>query len=110
MVQYLNWYHEPEMVVHDSSSNSAGGSSIGYGERRLLKTGIGSNDPYMHTIDAVMHSDFGRYACVIANVMGERECSAYLTIRSGAMVVRGSSISMVFALSLLLSLVLYFWN
>lgn len=90
MIQYLHWYHEPD-----------------YGEKRLLKTGRNANDPYMHTIDKVltnkimsfvwspvnarswhlqvMHHHFGRYVCVIANVVGESQCSAYLMMRDGAM-------------------------
>ncbi len=92
IIQYLNWYHEPEIAIvnEDVSDGEFRGRleaesrsvSIGYGERRLIKTGRGANDPYMHTINSVTHADLGRYACVIANVRGERECSAYLTLRS----------------------------
>lgn len=65
VIQYLHWYHEPLV-----------------GDKRLLKTGKSSNDPYVHTINRVEEHNFGRYMCVIANVAGETECSAFLAIRS----------------------------
>ncbi|TRY70216.1 hypothetical protein TCAL_17251 [Tigriopus californicus] len=70
VIQYLHWYHEP-MV----------------GDKRLLKTGKSSNDPYVQTINRVEEHNFGRYICVIANVAGETECSAYLAIRSSSRIV-----------------------
>ena len=32
----------------------------------------------------VLEEDFGRYYCVIANVLGESECSAYLNMKNSA--------------------------
>ena len=67
VVQYLNWYHEDLL-----------------GEQRLIKTAKSTNDPYIHIIESVMDSDLGRYYCVIANVVGENQCTAYLSMKSGA--------------------------
>eukprot|EP00094_Tigriopus_californicus_P010477 TCALIF_10106-PA protein Name:"Similar to Otop2 Otopetrin-2 (Mus musculus)" AED:0.10 eAED:0.10 QI:20/0.5/0.22/1/0.37/0.22/9/0/754 len=66
VIQYLHWYHEP-MV----------------GDKRLLKTGKSSNDPYVQTINRVEEHNFGRYICVIANVAGETECSATMKTIAG---------------------------
>ena len=73
IIQYVHWYHEPET-----------------GEKRLIKTGRNSSEPYAHVIEEVLEADFGRYYCLIANVMGETECTAYLSIKS-----RASSISLI---------------
>ena len=67
IIQYVHWYHEPET-----------------GEKRLIKTGRNSSEPYAHVIEEVLEADFGRYYCLIANVMGETECTAYLSIKSHA--------------------------
>ena len=67
IIQYVHWYYEPET-----------------GEKRLIKTGKNSTEPYSHVIEEVLEADFGRYYCLIANVMGETECTAYLSIRSNA--------------------------
>ena len=67
IIQYVHWYHEPET-----------------GEKRLIKTGRNSSEPYSHVIREVLEEDFGRYYCLIANVMGETECTAYLSIKSRA--------------------------
>jgi hypothetical protein len=34
--------------------------------------------PVLPVDPQVLEDDFGRYFCVIANVLGESECSAYL--------------------------------
>ncbi len=65
-IQYLYWFHE------DISGN-----------RRLLKTGRNATEPYVHTIYEVYEKHHGRYLCIIGNVMGENECSAYLVVRNG---------------------------
>ena len=67
LIQYIHWYHESESGV-----------------KRLLKTGRNATEPYVHTIDAVLEEDFGRYYCVIKNVVGKSECSAFLAIKSSA--------------------------
>ena len=67
LIQYIHWYHESESGV-----------------KRLLKTGRNATEPYTHTIDAVLEEDFGRYYCVIKNVVGKTECSAFLAIKSSA--------------------------
>ena len=67
IIQYVHWYHEPET-----------------GDKRLIKTGRNSSEPYAHVIEEVLEADFGRYYCLIANVMGETECTAYLSIKSRA--------------------------
>ena len=67
VIQYLHWYHEDI-----------------YGEKRLLKTSKNSNDPYLHTIYDLKDTDLGRYICIIENVVGKTECTAYLSVRSGA--------------------------
>ena len=69
------------------------GQLVATGERRLIKTGKSAADPYMHTIYSVKHGDFGKYVCVIENVVGRRECSAYLSIRSGAEGRRASALA-----------------
>ena len=111
MIQSFNWYHEPNLPAvldsveyHDDVSSASGssldtgptyalastdgmgspGQMVATGERRLIKTGKSAADPYMHTIYSVKHGDFGKYVCVIENVVGRRECSAYLSIRSAA--------------------------
>ena len=66
-VQYLYWFHE-----------SRGG------QKRLIKTGRNASEPYVHEIGEVFEEDFGRYFCVIANVLGESECSAYLSLKNSA--------------------------
>ncbi|XP_040580174.1 uncharacterized protein [Lepeophtheirus salmonis] len=63
-IQYLYWYHEVN------------------GQRRLLKTGKNSSEPYSHTIHSVLKRDLGRYHCVIANIRGKNECSASLSLNS----------------------------
>ena len=78
VIQYVHWYHEPET-----------------GEKRLIKTGRNSTEPYSHVIEEVLEADFGRYYCLIANVMGETECSAYLSIRSSATILLSSYITFV---------------
>lgn len=79
-------------------------------ERRLVKTGKSSNDPYVHTIDSVMHEDLGKYVCVIANVIGERECSAYVTIRNGVNRVSSESLFGVVILAFGVSLIRRYWK
>ena len=66
LIQYIHWYHESES-----------------GEKRLLKTGRNATEPYVHVIDGVLAQDFGRYYCVIKNVVGQSECSAFLAIKNG---------------------------
>jgi len=66
-IQYLWWYHETPG-----------------GEKRLLKTGRNATEPYMHTIIGAGDQHQGRYYCIINNVMGENECSAFLIIRNSA--------------------------
>ena len=67
IIQYLHWYHESES-----------------GEKRLIKTGRNATEPYMHVIEEVLEEDFGRYYCVIKNVVGKSECSAYLAIKNSS--------------------------
>jgi len=67
LIQYIHWYHESESGV-----------------KRLLKTGRNATEPYVHTIDRVLEEDFGRYYCVIKNVVGKSECSANLMVKSGS--------------------------
>merc|ERR1719189_3352928 len=66
-IQYLYWYHETPNGV-----------------KRLLKTGRNATEPYMHTIYSAGDQHQGRYLCIINNVMGENECSAFLIIRNSA--------------------------
>ena len=66
-IWYLRWYHEPEI-----------------GGERHLKSSRNANDPYVHTIHKLGHHDFGKYTCVIENVVGKSECSAHLVMRSKA--------------------------
>ena len=76
IIQFVHWYHEPET-----------------GEKRLIKTGRNSSEPYSHVIEEVLEADFGRYYCLIKNVMGETECTAYLSIKSRASISSPSSLS-----------------
>ena len=46
-----------------------------------------------HVIEEVLEADFGRYYCLIKNVMGETECTAYLSIKSRASISSPSSLS-----------------
>lgn len=79
IIQYVHWYYEPET-----------------GEKRLIKTGKNSSEPYSHVIEEVLEADFGRYYCLIANVMGETECTAYLSIRSNAPILSSSAATAIF--------------
>jgi len=68
LIQYIHWYHE----------------SAETGVKRLLKTGRNATEPYVHVINTVLQQDFGRYYCVIKNVVGKSECSAFLAIKNTA--------------------------
>ena len=81
IIQFVRWYHEPEI-----------------GEKRLIKTGRNSSEPYSHVIEEVLEADFGRYYCLIKNVMGETECTAYLSIKSRASISLPSSLSTILIL------------
>ena len=87
-IQYLYWYHETPQ-----------------GERRLLKTGRNATEPYVHTILSADDRHQGRYYCIINNVMGQNECSAFLIIRNSSPKIT-TSFSV---LNLLLIIVWCYW-
>ena len=93
IIQYVHWYHEPED-----------------GEKRLIKTGKNSTEPYNHVIQEVLEADFGRYYCLIANVMGETECTAYLTIRNRASILSSPTTNALFTPTLVICIQYLFFQ
>ena len=66
-IQSLVWYHDAPN-----------------GDKRLLKTARNASEPYVHTIIRAGDHHQGRYYCIINNVMGENECSAFLILRNAS--------------------------
>jgi len=67
MVAFIDWYHD----------------NID-GERTKVKSArVG--DPHTHEISRVSVHDEGLYTCVVGNVLGKAEASAYLQVNSGCL-------------------------
>jgi len=67
MVAFIDWYHD----------------SMDGTERRKVKSArVG--DPHTHQITRVQPNDEGLYTCVVGNVLGQAEASAYLQVNSGS--------------------------
>jgi len=67
MVAFIDWYHDKD----DGS------------ERKKVKSArVG--DPHTHEIAQVQPNDQGTYTCVVGNVLGKAEASAYLQVKSGS--------------------------
>jgi len=67
MVAFIDWYH-------DSMNGS---------ERKKVKSAR-AGDPHTHQISNVDPHHEGLYTCVVGNVLGKAEASAYLQVNSGS--------------------------
>jgi hypothetical protein len=68
MVAYIDWYHE---------------RMDGEGGREKIKNARTRGDPHTHSIQRVHPLHEGLYTCVVGNVLGKAEASAYLQVNSG---------------------------
>lgn len=66
MVAFIDWYHE----------------SLDGSPRKKVKSAR-YGDPHVHEIDRVHQQHEGVYTCVVGNVLGKAEASAYLQVNSG---------------------------
>jgi len=66
MVAFIDWYHD----------------SLDGGARKKVKSAR-YGDPHVHEISRVQPQHEGVYTCVIGNVLGNAEASAYLQVNSG---------------------------
>jgi len=85
MVAFIDWYH-------DSMNGS---------ERKKVKSAR-AGDPHTHQITNVDPQHEGLYTCVVGNVLGKAEASAYLQVNSGVGTVLASRVLVVVLLRLLL--------
>jgi len=67
MVSFIDWY-----LLRINAS-----------EREKIKSAR-HGDPHTHTIDNVDLDHEGLYTCVVGNVLGQAEASAYLSVQSGS--------------------------
>lgn len=67
MVAFIDWYH----------------LRINASEREKIKSAR-RGDPHTHVIDNVDMDHEGLYTCVVGNVLGQAEASAYLSIQSNS--------------------------
>jgi len=67
MVAFIDWYH----------------LRINASEREKIKSAR-RGDPHTHTIDNVDMDHEGLYTCVVGNVLGRAEASAYLSVQSSS--------------------------
>lgn len=68
MVAFIDWYHE---------------RMDGEGGREKIKNARTRGDPHTHMIQRVQPFHEGLYTCVVGNVLGRAEASAYLQVSSG---------------------------
>eukprot|EP00090_Calanus_glacialis_P001710 TRINITY_DN11240_c0_g1_i2.p1 TRINITY_DN11240_c0_g1~~TRINITY_DN11240_c0_g1_i2.p1 ORF type:complete len:142 (-),score=35.50 TRINITY_DN11240_c0_g1_i2:362-787(-) len=66
MVAFISWYHD-----------------TGDGTQRKVKSAR-AGDPHTHQISNVDPDHEGTYTCVVGNVLGKAEASAYLQVNSGS--------------------------
>jgi len=88
-IQSLVWYHDAPN-----------------GDKRLLKTARNASEPYVHTIIRAGDHHQGRYYCIINNVMGENECSAFLIIRNASNSINRKSIAFITSKQIIIGIVL----
>jgi len=67
MVAFIDWYHE---------------RIDGEGGREKIKNARTRGDPHTHSIQRVEPGHEGLYTCVVGNVLGKAEASAYLQVSS----------------------------
>lgn len=67
MVAFIDWYY----------------IRINGSEREKIKTAR-RGDPHTHVIQSVEQDHEGLYTCVVGNVLGQAEASAYLSVTSGS--------------------------
>jgi len=67
MVAFIDWYHE---------------RFDGEGGREKIKNARTRGDPHTHSIRRVQQFHEGLYTCVVGNVLGKAEASAYLLVTS----------------------------
>jgi len=67
MVAFIDWYHE---------------RFDGEGGREKIKNARTRGDPHTHSIQRVQQFHEGLYTCVVGNVLGRAEASAYLLVAS----------------------------
>jgi len=65
MVAFIDWYHE---------------RFDGEGGREKIKNARTRGDPHTHSIQRVQQFHEGLYTCVVGNVLGRAEASAYLLV------------------------------
>ena len=88
-IQSLVWYHDAPN-----------------GDKRLLKTARNASEPYVHTIIRAGDHHQGRYYCIINNVMGENECSAFLILRNASNSINRKSIAFITSKQIIIGIVL----
>lgn len=89
MVAFIDWYH----------------LRINASEREKIKSAR-RGDPHTHIIDNVDLDHEGLYTCVVGNVLGRAEASAYLSVQSSSSVKLSSQGLLALVLTLLCSVVI----
>jgi len=74
MVAFIDWYHE---------------RIDGEGGREKIKNARTRGDPHTHSIQRVEPGHEGLYTCVVGNVLGRAEASAYLQVSSSQPALAG---------------------